>query len=335
MELMSQHIPLSAPLAWSDWRTMAQTYRAHPLHTQDRHWPQTSCYVDLWIEILHTQGLEPCAALGFSAAQDFEGDQFTFTKISAEDIEVLYGLAVQELSIYTDLHTHLLTQQRQGRLTLVEVDGWFLPDTRGLTYRNEHGKTTIGVRHLDPASRGMAYFHNSGFYVLEGEDYEGIFASGVTQACLPPYVEFVTQRSEALTGPDLARAAHARLRTHLKRRPARNPVTAYRNVFLAQLQNLFTAPQAAFHHYAFNVVRQLGCNWELMGSHLHWLTQQGHVSPPDLIAACQKMAQDAKTLQFRMARLAARRTADPCTAIFDDLESGYETIISGLSTHFS
>ena len=37
-------------------------------------------------------------ALGFTAAQDFEGDQFTFTKFPLEDLETLFGLKATELA---------------------------------------------------------------------------------------------------------------------------------------------------------------------------------------------------------------------------------------------
>ena len=64
-------------------------YRPHELHGAGRDWPQTNCYVDLWIEVLHSMGYAPEAALGFTLLQDFEGDQFTFFKFPPEDLELL------------------------------------------------------------------------------------------------------------------------------------------------------------------------------------------------------------------------------------------------------
>ena len=50
------------------------TYARHPLHLADRGWPESNCYVDLWIELLHAHGHEPLAALPFTFTADFEGD---------------------------------------------------------------------------------------------------------------------------------------------------------------------------------------------------------------------------------------------------------------------
>jgi len=58
-----------------------ETYRAHALHSSERAWPETNCYVDLWIEVLASSGVAPEAMLGFTLTQDFEGDQFTFFKV--------------------------------------------------------------------------------------------------------------------------------------------------------------------------------------------------------------------------------------------------------------
>ncbi len=305
-------------------------YAPHPLHTRERQWPQTNCYVDLWLEALHAAGLDPLACLGFTVAQDYEGDQFTFAKYPAEDMEILYGLAVQELSIYDDLQGHVVAQVRRGRLVLVEVDGWFLPDTRGLTYRAEHGKTTIGVHAIDVAARRLAYFHNSGLHLLDDRDYDGIFAPRPDRPdILPPYTEFVAFRDAPLRDAVLRDAATQRLRVHLRRRPRANPIAAWRRDFLGQLQALFDRPPAFFHQYAFNLIRQLGMNWELLGDFLRWLPGDG-----DAAAACDRIAETTKSLQFRVARLVARKRVDSCDDAFDILEQSYEAAIQPLLTQF-
>ncbi|HHV70630.1 MAG TPA: DUF1839 family protein, partial [Ochrobactrum intermedium] len=73
-------------------------YTPHALHAQTRIWPETNCYVDLWIEVLATLGVAPEAMLGFTLTQDFEGDQFTFFKVPLEDLEALYGVRATELA---------------------------------------------------------------------------------------------------------------------------------------------------------------------------------------------------------------------------------------------
>jgi hypothetical protein len=60
----------------------------HALHDESRDWPETNCYVDLWIELFAARGFAPEAALGFTLT-DFEGDQFTFFKFPLQDLEAL------------------------------------------------------------------------------------------------------------------------------------------------------------------------------------------------------------------------------------------------------
>ena len=55
--------------------TDAAAYARHPLHAPERIWPETNCYADLWIELLHAQGMDPHAMLPFVFALDFEGDE--------------------------------------------------------------------------------------------------------------------------------------------------------------------------------------------------------------------------------------------------------------------
>ena len=50
----------------------------HALHAQERMWPETNCYTDLWIEVLNAMGLPPEAMLGFTLRQAIrirEGEQ--------------------------------------------------------------------------------------------------------------------------------------------------------------------------------------------------------------------------------------------------------------------
>ena len=69
----------------------------------DRAWPESNCYVDLWIELLHAAGAEPLAALRFTLAVDVEGDQWTFFKFPLADLEALYGVSVFELNVWRPL----------------------------------------------------------------------------------------------------------------------------------------------------------------------------------------------------------------------------------------
>ena len=169
-----------------------ETYRAHALHSGERAWPETNCYVDLWIEVLATSGVAPEAMLGFTLTQDFEGDQFTFFKVPLEDLEALYGIRATELAIYDRVERHAEVQIARGRLCLIEMDSFYMPDTRGTAYRQEHGKTTVAINRLDVAAKRVDYFHNAGYFRLEGEDFDGLFQLQLTENDPPflPYTEF-------------------------------------------------------------------------------------------------------------------------------------------------
>ncbi|BAI76493.1 hypothetical protein AZL_e01480 (plasmid) [Azospirillum sp. B510] len=310
-------------------------YDPHPLHRGERIWPETNCYVDLWIEALHARGLEPRAMLGFTVTQDFEGDQFTFFKVPLEDLETLYGLRVQELAIYDGVEAHVAEQLRRsahGGLVLVEVDGFHLPDTRGTSYGTTHVKTTVGIVRIDPAARVMEYFHNAGFHRLEGADYEGVMAAAAGP--LFPYVEFVKPGRPALEGGALVTASLDLLRRHLARRPAGNPMAAYRAAFPEHLERLLARwsvgdPMAYFHLYAFNLLRQFGANFELLGAHLRWLD-----GPADAVEGCRSIAEAAKAMQFQLARTVARRKLPDLTDGFDRLERDYDTVLGGLARRY-
>jgi hypothetical protein len=78
-------------------------WKPQALHAGERIWLETNCYIDVWAELLPALGHPAEAALAFTVRQDFEGDHFTFFKFPLEDLETLFGLAVQELAIYDTL----------------------------------------------------------------------------------------------------------------------------------------------------------------------------------------------------------------------------------------
>lgn len=297
-------------------------------------WPVTNCYIDAWTQILQAWGMEPLAGLGITVAQDYEGDQFTFFKYLHEDLEHLYGVVVGELSIWHTLDVQIEVQTRRGHLVLVEVDGYYLPDTRATSYRMQHTKTTIGVDKIDLAAGHLTYFHNAGYYELTGEDYAGVFRRLPGQDSpdvLPPYAEFVRRRFPPLRDAALTEAAVTLLKRHLRRRPEESPIRRYRAEFPQQMEWLMAHP-AQFHEYAFNVFRQLGANFQLLGAHVQWLGARGVRGLAPVAAPAAAISATAKALQFKVARIANRRRFDPCDAMFDALEKDYDTVIEGLSS---
>ena len=307
-----------------------ESYAQHPLHGQDRDWPQTNCYVDLWIEMLHAMGFDPRAALAFTLAQDFEGDQFTFFKFPLEDLSLLYGVETTELAIYDSVEAQCVEQIARGRLVLVEVDGFFLPDTRGVSYQLEHTKTTIGVNALSPQARRLDYFHNEGYFSLSGEDYDAVFGKANGPAALFPYVEFV-KTGGAETGEQRA-ASFALLAKHFARRPAANPIAAFAARFTSQARAVGERAPAFFHKYAFNTLRQLGANFELCGSYLHWLDADA------FDAAAQEakvLSSGAKALQFQLARAAARKKYDALEPAAAALAAAWDRLMAAVGARIA
>ena len=307
-----------------------QTFRPHALHDAGRIWPETNCYVDLWIEVLHAFGSVPEAMLGFSLTQDFEGDQFTFFKVPLEDLETLYGIRCTELAIFDTVERHVATQIARGRLCLLEMDSFYMPDTRGVAYRQEHGKTTVAINRLDVENKRLDYFHNAGFFRLEGADFDGLFHINDGPDDLPflPYAEFARFPQRRPDEAHLRREAKRLLAVHLARRPAENPVTAFARVFPAQVQALADRPFAFFHKYAFNTLRQLGANFELAASHLDWIAPDGTLN--DAAAAARTISETAKSAQFQLARAVTRRKFETLKTTLEPAEIAWGKLMKAL-----
>ena len=310
----------------------AATYRRHALHDPALPWPETNCHSDLFIEALHTLGREPAAGFGMTVAQDFEGDQFTFFKMSPSDLETLFDIDVQELSIYRPLADHIEEQIGRGRLLLVEVDAYHLADTRGITYRTEHAKTTIGINRFERAHARLGYFHNAGYFESEGTDVEALLGFGSAPPPeLPPFCEFVKIRGPGLRGQALAEVARGRLAQYWARRPEINPVDAYRAALKRHLEWLATQPPCRFHPYAFNTSRQYGANMALLGMHLAWLDRHLNEGLGEAVMLCERMANGAKTFQFLLARALARRRFDQLDPALEGIARDYDAAMAAIA----
>jgi hypothetical protein len=308
-----------------------ETYRPHALHDKERMWPETNCYIDLWIEVLNTLGLPPEAMLGFTLAQDFEGDQFTFFKVPLEDLESLYGITCTELAIFDRIERHVETQIARGRLCLVEMDSFYMPDTAGVAYGLEHGKTTIGINRLDMSARSLDYFHNGGFFHLEGDDFDGLFQTLAGPEALPllPYTEFAKLPTVLPDEAQMRTTAKVLLRRHFARRPKANPFADFATVFPAQVEALASRDFDAFHKYAFNTLRQFGANFELLATHLAWI-DPGNAFEAER-AAVLKISEIGKTVQFQVARAVNRKKFDALAGTLLPAIDAWDVLMQGLS----
>jgi len=314
-------------------------YVPSALHSNERAWPQTNCYVDLWIEALHGAGFDEEAVLPFCLRTDFEGDHFTFFKHPHEDLQQLYGITVQELPIWRRLLDHTVEQLKQQRLVTVELDSWFLPDTAGTAYGQEHVKSTVAIAAVDEDAKRCEYFHNAGFYGLHGADFDGAFRLApplsTNPDILPPYVEVVKlEKGAALAGQRLVEGSVRLMRQHLAHRPRTNPIGRFRPRFEEDLSWLMTQPMSMFHLYAFNTLRQLGSSSELLRSWLLWLEKKGGGSHPDAAAAFGSISDTCKALVFQLARMANRKKVADVSAPLASLEEQWERGMSKLVAAF-
>ncbi|MDQ0423412.1 hypothetical protein J2045_004464 [Peteryoungia aggregata LMG 23059] len=305
------------------------TFVPHALHNQERMWPETNCYVDLWIEVLASAGFTPEAMLGFTLTQDFEGDQFTFFKVPLEDLEQLYDIRVTELAIFDTVEDHVSEQIARSRLCLVEMDSFFMPDTQGVGYGQEHGKTTVGINRLDVKNRVMDYFHNGGFFRLDGDNFDGVFQRNLPEGALPflPYTEFAKFPRTPTSSPHQRETADILLRRHFSRRPDSNPIADFASVFPRQVEAVAERPFGYFHKYAFNTLRQFGANFELLASHLAWLDETRHASA---IGEALKISECAKTVQFQLARAVTRKKFDPLATALDPAIAAWGRLMDDL-----
>jgi hypothetical protein len=210
----------------------AASYQRHPIHGENRIWAETNCYADLLIEQLHALEMEPIAALPFTLAIDFEGDQWTFFKFPDADIYQLFGIDIQELAIWRPMVDHIEDQIAAGHPVMIELDSFFLPDTAGTAYKLGHVKSTVGVNEIDVAARHLGYFHNQGYFTLSGDDFRDLFQLDglVHERMLPPYVEYLkfAPGFQRLTAAQLTEASMFLLKQHLGRVPQSNPFIRFK-----------------------------------------------------------------------------------------------------------
>jgi uncharacterized protein DUF1839 len=317
--------PAPAPLRGLSGHDPAR-YVRHSLHGDGRSYLETNCYTDILIELLHACGREPLAMLGHLVRMDFEGDQWTFFKAPPEDLERLFGVDIHEMQPYRPLPVQIAEQLERGRTMIVELDAFYLPDTSATSYRREHVKTSVAAEAIDPERRAFRYFHGSGLFECEAEDYAGLFRIDRQTGgeVLPPYTELVRfDAGTALNGSELRGAARALLAGHLARRPPLNPFAAFAAHLGEVLPSLLASSLEEYHAYAFATVRMAGSAFELAGAHTDWLL--GPAGEP-AVSAMAEIVDGAKALSFRLAR---RKPFDPGT-LLDPMARAWERALTEL-----
>jgi Domain of unknown function (DUF1839) len=310
----------------------AAAYRPSPLHAEQCAWVEKNCYIDVWIEVVHSLGLEPAAMLAMTLAVDFEGDQWTFYKPPHDELRDLYGIDVQELTVWRSLLEHAQEQLAAGKLISTEADAFWMPDTAGTDYRRQHTKSTIVLADLDIDSQRLGYFHNTGYHVLEGEDFRQLFRVGapVDPTFMPLFAEVVRlDRVVRRPEPELRQLARVTLARHLGRIPTSNPVRRFADRFISELPRLQQRELGHYHLWAFATIRQLGSAFELAAAHMRWLFPTGQVPAESAAMAFQSIAELSKTLILKAARAVNSGRALDASALFDEMAIAWERGMQG------
>jgi hypothetical protein len=280
-------------------------YSQSDLHSAERIFRENNCYVDVWIEVLHSLGINPASSMAFACNVDFEGDQWTFAKPPAEDLYLLFGIDVHEMQLYRPVVDHIVDLVRAGRTMIIEVDSFYLPDTAATTYQTAHVKSSIAVGGIDPEQQRLNYFHNTGYYELSGQDYQSVFrlTGAFSKDVLPPYVETVRFSTEAKRSDAVLRAAGRELLArHIARRPQTNPWEKFGDSLAHNLPRLRAGTEEDYHAYAFATLRQCGSAFELAKSFVEWLGDRNCLDHEIAVASLDRMASAAKTLLLKVAR---------------------------------
>jgi len=310
-------------------------YPRHSLHGEQCIWVEKNCYVDLWIELLHALRLEPLAVLPFTAVIDFEGDQWTFFKPSADELRAVYGLDVQELNIWRPLIDHAVEHLAAGKLVCTEADAYWMPDTAGTDYRRQHTKTTIVLNDIDLEARTLGYFHNAGYYRLAGEDFTKIFRldAAPDPAFMPLFAEVVRiDRQIARDPSELAAMSRALWRHHLGRRPQDNPIVRFRARFERDVPQFQKGGLPYYHAWAFGTTRQLGAAFELAALNLKWLNTELDPELERARAAFEQIASGAKSFILKGARMANSGKPLDASAVFDQMASAWDVGMQSLES---
>lgn len=278
----------------------------HFSHAADRIWPETNCYLDLWIEVLHVLGHDPVPMFACALSAGHDGSQWSFVKPDPADLRSLYGVHVAEEALWRPVLDTVESGRARGLLHTVEVDSWWLPDTAGTDYRSAHVKTTIVPLRVDRNVKEMTYIHNSGLYDLAGEDFDGVFNLRPTSEwVLLPYIE---QIRELPTPVDPSPVSV--VRSHLDRRSPGNPVDGLTRSVTEAIDWLPAAGIATFHEWAFATLRQCGAGAEVAADLSDYLSVNGAPGSEAAAPLFRDVATGAKAVQFKMARAARGRSVD-------------------------
>ena len=250
---------LGIPLAWP---------------AQDRIWPETNRFTDIWLGVLCALRLEPSACLPYTLAVDFLDDQWTQFRPSHDDLYMLYGIEVQTLTVWRPLIDHLHEQLSAGRLVIVDVPARSLPDGGGGLLHPRSATETIVINEIDTAQERLGCFHRTNYRVLQGAEYRRLLhpESDPESQTLLGRAEVINLHNLVRRPPDTLRhLSHQLLEKYLQRVPTRHPLRRWKRRFAHEITLLMSGGPTHYQHWADAGPHQLGAAFELAALYLVWI----------------------------------------------------------------
>lgn len=296
----------------------------HTIHQGVRVWSTTNSQLDVWIELMGVLELEPTPILIQSLCADFEGDQWSQTRVSPTDLWACYGIAVEELFVWRPLLAHFVEQLDRGNAVLVEVDAFHLPDMVGSSYQREHLKTQIAVTGYDRHAHRLRYLHGAIGADVGGDDLDALITAGIGSAQLAPSAQIVKlDRIAPRTAEERATLGIALARFHATRIPANNPVRAFGQALRSHGAWLAGGDADHYQRWAFATLQQCGASFEIGADVCAWLAQCGE-PVEDAVAPLRLVSQCARTLHQRLVRVSQSGRMPDVSPIVEEMAKGWD-----------
>lgn len=302
----------------------------HPWHQGERVWSTTNSHIDVWIELLHTLDLEPAPVLLPTICAEFEGDQWTLTRVAPADLWACYGIVVEDLLIWRPLLAHLVEQLDRGNAVMLEVDAFHLPDMTGSNYQREHSKTVIAATGYDRHAHRLRYLHGSVGSDVGGDDLDALLSAGIGSAQLPPYAQVVKlDRLVSRTAVERAQIGVALARFHATRLPVRNPVRSFADALRAQGAWLASGDAEHYQRWAFATLQQCGAAFEVGADVCAWLAYHGE-PVASAVAPLRLVSHAARALHQRLVRVSQSGRMPDVGHTIDDMSRAWDDAMSVL-----
>ena len=238
----------------------------------------------------------------------------------------------------TALERHVAEQLGRGRVVLVEVDGFYLPDTFGVVlpdgaHQDHHRR--------QPARRGRAARSATSttpaISALEGEDFDGVFGRLPGQRGDRGSLSLCRVRQAGPAGRSGGRAGCSAAALDLLRAPSgpRARVQPGAGVEAALPGAARSAWPRAIRPSSTNTPStppassgRISSCWPAIWTGSRPRARPASTRPRD---AALRIAVGAKTLQFNMARAVARRRFEGVEAPLDDLAAAWDACVPALA----